>query len=109
MARVTETLAASASEAAAHSRRLLSLQTDCGDGHAGLEGGHPDFVLLDVRDAAASARWHVPGASSLRHREISAERVAAWPRGALFVVTARARIATVPIRRLQRSPNLAIP
>jgi rhodanese-related sulfurtransferase len=46
----------------------------------------PGFVLLDVRGPTAFARGHVPGAQNLPHREITAERMAAWPEGTLFVV-----------------------
>jgi rhodanese-related sulfurtransferase len=48
--------------------------------------GAPGFVLLDVRGPAAFARGHVPGARNLPHREITAERLAEWPAGTLFVV-----------------------
>ena len=50
------------------------------------EGGSPDFVLLDVRGRAAYAKAHVPGATSLPHGEITAERMMAWPHDTLFVV-----------------------
>ena len=86
---VAETPAAAPAEARAHFARRLSLETDCADvhaamGHAG--GAPPDFVLLDVRGPAAYARSHVPGAINLPHRQITAERVAAWPESTLFVV-----------------------
>jgi len=84
--RVTDTPAAPAAEALAHFARRLALETDCDDVHAGLRGGEPDFVLLDVRGPAAYARGHVPGALNLPHREMTAERMAAWPDDALFVV-----------------------
>jgi rhodanese-related sulfurtransferase len=34
----------------------------------------------------AYARSHLPGALNLPHREITAERMAAWPPNTLFVV-----------------------
>ena len=43
-------------------------------------------MLLDVRAAVTYARSHVPGALSLPHREMTAERMAGWPEGTLFVV-----------------------
>jgi rhodanese-related sulfurtransferase len=78
--------AAPPAEAAAHFRRLLSLETDCADVQAAMAAGAPDFVLLDVRGPGAFARGHVPGALNLPHREITAARLAAWPEQMLFVV-----------------------
>ena len=64
----------------------LSVETDCWDVHASLEGGATDFVLLDVRSPALYARGHVPGAVSMPHRTMTAETLAAWPADTLFVV-----------------------
>ena len=74
------------SEAAQHFARKLALETDCSDVHAALKAGALDFVLLDVRGRSAFAKGHVPGATSLPHREITAERMMAWPHDTLFVV-----------------------
>jgi rhodanese-related sulfurtransferase len=82
---VTATPAAPPSEAAAHFARKLALETDCSDVYEASRNA-PDFVLLDVRGPAAYARAHVPGAISLPHRDITAERMMAWPHGMLFVV-----------------------
>ena len=49
-------------------------------------GGPVDFVLIDARGPKAYARSHVPGALNLPHREMTAERMAAWPDDTLFVV-----------------------
>lgn len=78
--------AASAQAALAHFTARLSFETDCADVHAGLAGGAPDFVLLDVRGPTAFARGHVGGAINLPHRAIDAARMAAWPQHTLFVV-----------------------
>lgn len=86
---VTQTPPAAPADARAHFARRLSLETDCADVHeAMMQAGDAasDFVLLDVRGPAAYARAHVPGALNLPHREITAERMAAWPEGTLFVV-----------------------
>ena len=86
---VAETLAVPPAEALAHFARRLSLETDCADVHEALTraGGEPaDFVLLDVRGPAAYARSHVPGALNVPHRHMTAERMAGWPEGTLFVV-----------------------
>ena len=82
---VTATPSAPPSEAAQHFARKLSLETDCWDVHESLKSA-PDFVLLDVRGATAYAKGHVPGAISLPHREIEAERMMAWPHATVFVV-----------------------
>lgn len=79
---------APSAEALEHFARRLSLETDCADVHEAMTraGGAPaDFVLLDVRGPKAYARSHVPGAINLPHREITAERMAAWPEETLFV------------------------
>jgi rhodanese-related sulfurtransferase len=83
---VTATPAAAPSEAAQHFARKLALETDCWDVHESMKGGAPDFVLLDVRGPAAYAKAHVPGATSLPHARITAERMMAWPHDTLFVV-----------------------
>jgi len=70
-----------------HFRRRLALETDCADVAAALQAGSPDFVLLHVVDTeAAFAERHIPGALHLPHRQITAERMAAWPEDTLFVV-----------------------
>jgi rhodanese-related sulfurtransferase len=83
---VTATPPAPPSEAAEHFARKLSLETDCSDVRESMKGGAQDFVLLDVRGASAYAGAHVPGAISLPHRGITAERMMAWPHEMLFVV-----------------------
>jgi rhodanese-related sulfurtransferase len=83
---VTAIPAAPAVTAAAHFAQKLALETDCADVEAALRLPAPGFVLLDVRGPGAFARGHVPAAKSLPHREITAERMAAWPEATLFVV-----------------------
>lgn len=86
---VTQTPGASPTDALAHFARRLSLETDCADVHQAMTeagGPPPDFVLLDVRGPRAYARSHVPGALNLPHREMTAERMAGWAEGTLFVV-----------------------
>jgi rhodanese-related sulfurtransferase len=83
---VTSTPPVPPSEAASYFAHKLALETDCADVQASQKDGAPDFVLLDVRGRAAFARAHVPGATSLPHREITPERMMAWPHDTLFVV-----------------------
>jgi rhodanese-related sulfurtransferase len=64
----------------------LSFETDCADVHASLLDPPVDFVLLDVRGPNSYARAHVPGALNLPWRDMTPERMAAWPRETLFVV-----------------------
>jgi rhodanese-related sulfurtransferase len=78
--------AAAPSKAAEHFANRLSFETDCADVHQSLSNGPVDFVLLDVRGPNSYARGHVPGALNLPHREMTAERMAAWPENTLFVV-----------------------
>ena len=79
--------AAASADAAAHFAARLSLETDCADVGASMKAGEKDFVLLHVVGTPqAYARRHVPGALHLRHAEITAERMAAWPADTLFVV-----------------------
>ncbi len=87
---VTHVPAAAPADALAHFERRLAFETDCADVHAALleartSGTEPDFVLLDVRGAGAYARGHVPGAWHLPHRDITIDRLAAWPEDTVFV------------------------
>lgn len=77
---------ASPEEARRHFEGLLAFETDCWDVHEAVTGGHADFVLLDVRSAAAFDAGHVPGAVSLPHRQITPETLARFGAGARFVV-----------------------
>lgn len=86
MSLVTDCPAAAPGAAAEHFLRRLAVETDCADVAAALESGDQDFVLLHVVGTAdAYARRHVPGALHLPHREITPERMEAWPRETLFV------------------------
>ncbi len=82
---VTESPPAPPTEAAAHFARKLAFETDCDDVATALRGGDPGFVLLDVRGPGAFARGHVPGALNLPRRQITPQRMAAWPADTLFV------------------------
>ena len=87
MSFVSAITVASSSDAAAHFTRRLSLETDCADVAASMRAGEMDFVLLHVVGSPqAYAGRHVPGAIHLRHAEIDAECMAAWPADTLFVV-----------------------
>lgn len=83
---VRQTPAATPTAAMEHFSARLQFETDCSDVAASQQAGEVDFVLLDVRSAAAYALGHVPGATSLPHREMTAERMAAYPADTLFVV-----------------------
>jgi rhodanese-related sulfurtransferase len=62
--------------------RRLEFETDADDVGSALRDGTADFALLDVRGPAAYAAAHLPGAISLPHREITADRL---PDGPLVV------------------------
>ncbi len=83
---VTRIAPASSTEAEAHFSKRLTLETDCWDVHHALTNGATDFVLLDVRGRDAYTAGHVPGAVSMPHAEIDADRMGAWPAGTVFVV-----------------------
>jgi rhodanese-related sulfurtransferase len=83
---VTETPAASPEAALGHFSARLGFETDCSDVHAVLVAGKPDFVLVDVRGPALYAKGHVKGAINIPHRQLTAERLAEFPRETLFVV-----------------------
>ena len=83
---VAKITAATPDEALAHFERRLRLETDCADVHESMNSGQPDFVLLDVRGPRAYARGHVPGAHSIPHADMSADRMAEYSDGTLFVV-----------------------
>ena len=87
MSAVSEIPAAPSAAAAAHFAARLSLETDCADVAAAMRAGEVDFVLLHVVGSPeAYARRHVPGALHLRHADMTAERMSAWPADTLFVV-----------------------
>lgn len=84
---VTAVPAAPSSEAADHFARLLTFETDCADVADALRNGPSDFVLLHVVGTRqAYERRHLPGAEHLPHADMSADRMAHWPDGTLFVV-----------------------
>ena len=97
--RVRAVAAADPADAAAHFAARLRFETDCADVHADLaasvdgSGSSVDgngscadgIVVLDVRDPAAYAAGHVPGARNLPHATIGAESTAGLPRDAVLV------------------------
>ncbi|MBX9699774.1 MAG: rhodanese-like domain-containing protein [Acetobacteraceae bacterium] len=76
---------AAPAQVAARVAMKLSLETDCADVHAALVSGDPGFVLIEARGPEAYARGHIPGAINLWHRDITAERLAAFPPETRFV------------------------
>jgi len=85
MSHVLEYPALPPSEAAAHFREALALETDPADVHADLEGGAADFVVLDARTPETFARGHVPGAINIPHRRIDARSTAGLSKDRLIV------------------------
>lgn len=83
---VSQFPAALPADALAHFSHRLAFETDCSDVNHALQNGEQDFILLDVRNAAAFARGHVPGALNLPTREIDTRRMAQFAPGTLFVV-----------------------
>jgi rhodanese-related sulfurtransferase len=83
---VSEIAPADSRSALAHFEALMGFETDCWDVHASMTTGKPDFVLVDVRGPAAFAKGRIAGAINIPHRELTPERLAAWPAATLFVV-----------------------
>lgn len=83
---VSETQAAAPDEALAHFSNRLRFETDCWDVFDSSRNGTKDYVLLDVRNEAAYAKGHVPGAISLPRRAMDEARLAQFPSDSLFVV-----------------------
>lgn len=87
MSYVTEFPVAPSAVAQFHFMARLSVETDCADVHAAMRMGEQDFVLLHVVGSEETfARRHIPGARHLRWADMTAERMADWPRDTLFVV-----------------------
>jgi rhodanese-related sulfurtransferase len=82
---VTEPGFADPAAALAHFEQKLGLETDCSDVHESLQAG-ADFILVDVRGPKLFAKGHVPGATNIPHRTMTAERMAQYPKDTLFVV-----------------------
>ncbi|HZG31295.1 MAG TPA: rhodanese-like domain-containing protein [Ensifer sp.] len=84
---VAEIPAAASVDAERHFAAKFSFEADCWDVHAAMQSGEAcDFVLLDVRSPDFYRRSHVPGALSLPHGKMTANRMAQWPQDTLFVV-----------------------
>lgn len=87
MSYVTEFPAAAPQEAVAHFAHRLSVETDCADVHHALIHQQQDFVLLHVVGSPEQfARRHIPGALHMPRSEMTAQSMAQWPAGTLFVV-----------------------
>ena len=65
---------------------MLAFETDCWDVHESLKSADPDFIVVDVRGANAFAKGHVKGAINIPHRDMTASRMAEYPKDKLFVV-----------------------
>ena len=86
MSYVTEHAFAQSADAVSHFASLLGFETDCWDVHASVAAGDLDFVLLDVRSAAAYEAGHAAGALSMPRATISPEALREYPNGTRFVV-----------------------
>jgi len=83
---VTEAPAASSEVAVRHFEDMLAFETDCWDVHESLNVPSLDFILVDVRGSNFFAKGHVKGAINIPHREMTARRMADFPRNKVFVV-----------------------
>jgi rhodanese-related sulfurtransferase len=83
---VTETPAALSDIALRHFQEMLAFETDCWDVHESLNSTDADFIVVDVRGPNSFAKGHVKGAINIPHREMTAERIAQFPKAKVFVV-----------------------
>lgn len=83
---VSQVPAADSAAALAHFESALGFETDCWDVHASMQGGAPDFVLVDVRSPELYAGGHVPGAVNIPHGKLVEPLLARYPKETLFVV-----------------------
>jgi rhodanese-related sulfurtransferase len=83
---VTDAALAAPELAVRHFAAMLAFETDCRGVHESLKAPVPDFILVDVRGPTAFANGHVDGAINIPHREITAERMAAYRSNKLLVV-----------------------
>ena len=83
---VTEAPVASSDVALHHFEGMLSFETDCWDVHESLKSPKPDFILVDVRGPASFANGHVQGAINIPHGQMTASRMAEFPKDKLLVV-----------------------
>ena len=84
--RVTATAAAPSNLAIKHFEEMLAFETDCWDVHESLKSPSPDFIVVDVRGPTAFEKGHVAKAINVPHSEITAARMAEYPKGKTFVV-----------------------
>jgi hypothetical protein len=77
---VTETAAAPSDLAVRHFEEMLAFETDCWDLHESLKSADRDFIVVDVRAPNAFAKGHVEGAINIPHREMTAGRMAEYPK-----------------------------
>lgn len=83
---VSQTPAAPTELALQHFSQRLVFETDCSDVYTSQQLGVMDFVLVDVRNEAAFAAVHVPGAVNIPHRLMDAALLSRYPAKTLFVV-----------------------
>ena len=83
---VTETAAAPSELAVKHFQDMLAFETDCWDVHESLKSTNPDFIVVDVRGPNAFGKGHVKGAINIPHREMTATRMAEYPKDKVLIV-----------------------
>jgi Rhodanese-like domain len=83
---VTEMAAALSELAIKHFQDMFAFETDCWDVYESLKSTNPDFIVVDVRGPSAFGKCHVNGAINIPHREMTATRMAEYPKDKVFVV-----------------------
>ena len=82
---VLEVEAASPEVAHRHLSTRLAVETDPADVHHDLENGVQGLVVVDMRDPAAYAAQHIPGAINLSYRDLDERSTAGLSREAVYV------------------------
>lgn len=83
---ISQIPATAPAEAYAHFVSRLRFETDCSDVFHTQQTGEVDYILVDVRSPDAFAQAHVPGAINIPTKLITAQRMAEFGSGTLFVV-----------------------
>jgi rhodanese-related sulfurtransferase len=82
MSFVTRIPAAPAHEALGHFEARLRFEADAADVGAAIDRDEVDFTLIDVRSKSSYEAGHIPGALSIPHQQITADKL---PEGPLVV------------------------
>lgn len=84
--RVLEIPPATQTEAQTFFANKLRCETDASDVYVDMQNQKEDFVLVDVRSTEDFQKAHAQGAIHICHRDMTKERLVAFPDDQIFVV-----------------------